>query len=419
MIDLSTGVAVIGGGPAGLMAADAASAAGAKVHVFDAMPSPGRKLLLAGRGGLNLTHSEPLPGFLDRYGGRRAALRPIIEAFPPEAVRRWAAGLGIETFTGTSGRIFPRDFKAAPLLRSWLRSLRERGVVIHARRRWRGVSDGALVFADGEIVRPGATVLALGGASWPNLGSDGSWTGPLAAAGIGIAPLRPANCGFDIAWPAALSRGFDGMPLKNVGLSFAGHTVKGEVVLTGYGIEGGAVYALSAPLRDAIARDGRAELRLDLKADLAVEQVALRLQRPRGAASLSTWLRKTLGLPGAAAALLRGFAGEALSDPPRLAQAIKAVALPLAAPRPIAEAISSAGGVLFEELDQRLMLRRLPGVFVCGEMLDWEAPTGGYLLQACLSTGRWAGAAAAAFVGATAPEPAGGTAASSAAGRNP
>ncbi len=394
MRDLSGSVVVVGAGPAGLMAAEAAAAAGASVHVFDAMPSAGRKFLLAGRGGLNLTHSEPLPAFLDRYGPARETLRPMIAAFPPQAVRDWAAGLGIGTFVGTSGRVFPDDFKAAPLLRAWLRRLKAAGVAFHPRRRWLGFAGDALLFDDGAV-RAVAAVLALGGASWPNLGSDGAWAAPMAAAGIAVAPLEPANCGFDIAWPAGLAAGFAGLPLKNIALSFAGRTLRGEAVLTAYGIEGGAVYALSSALRQAIERDGRAELLLDLKPDLGAAQLGERLRRPRQRASLSTYLKKTLNLPAGTAALLRGFAPGAVDDAPALAAAIKGLRLPLSTPRPVAEAISSAGGVCFTDVDATLMLRRRPGVFVAGEMLDWEAPTGGYLLQACLSTGRWAGAAAA------------------------
>ncbi len=389
-LDLSDAVVVLGGGPAGLMAAEAAARAGVAAHVFDAMPSPGRKFLLAGRGGLNLTHSEPLPALLARYGAAAERLAPMIAAFPPQAVRDWATGLGIGTFVGSSGRVFPDAFKAAPLLRAWLRELKARGVQVHARKRWSGFdADGRLVFADGGVVRAGATVLAFGGASWPNLGSDGGWVPLLEARGIAVERLRPANCGFAVAWPAGLPRGFEGVPLKNLGLSFAGRGLRGEVVLTEYGIEGGGVYALSAALREAIERDGAATLLLDLKGDLSPAQVAERLRRPRGGASLSTWLKKALNLPPAAATLLRAFGGD------DLAAAIKALPLPLTAPRPIAEAISSAGGVRFDQLDDGLMLRAQPGVFVAGEMLDWEAPTGGYLLQACLSTGRWAGARAA------------------------
>ncbi len=394
-------VAIIGGGPAGLMAAEAAASRGVTVDLYDAMPSVGRKFLLAGRGGLNLTHSEPLDSFLGRYGPARAVLRPMVEALPPDAVRAWAAGLGIDTFVGSSGRIFPTEFKAAPLLRAWVRRLRDLGVRFHPRHRWLGWDGEALLFRDQNgrtlSVQPGATVLALGGASWPRLGSDGGWTALLAAQGVTIAPLKPANCGFDIAWPDRLKAGFAGVPLKTVDLHFAGRSLRGEVMLTETGIEGGAIYALSAALRDAIEREGCARLILDLKPDLTVDAITERLRRPRGGASLATFLRKVLGLPPAAVQLLRGFAGDIPA-----AAAIKALPLPLVAPRPIAEAISSAGGIVLTELDDRLMLRRRPGVFTAGEMLDWEAPTGGYLLQACLSTGHWAGAAAAVFVSAAA-----------------
>jgi uncharacterized flavoprotein (TIGR03862 family) len=397
-----TAVAVIGGGPAGLMAAEAAAGCGVTVDLYDAMPSVGRKFLLAGRGGLNLTHSEPLDAFLARYGDARPFLTPMISAFPPTALRAWASGLGVETFVGTSGRVFPKEFKAAPLLRAWVRRLRELGVRFHPRTRWLGWEGADLLLqgADGTMLRsrPEATVLALGGASWPRLGSDGHWTGLLAELGVALSPLRPANCGFDIAWPDRLSRGFDGAPLKNVLLRLGERSVRGEVVLTATGIEGGAVYALSAALRDAIARDGSVELIIDLKADLDLAAVVERLARPRGAASLSTFLRKSLGLPPAAVQLLRGFLpASVLGEPHRLGEAVKGLALPLRAPRPIAEAISSAGGIALAELEPDLMLRSRPGLFAAGEMLDWEAPTGGYLLQACLSTGRWAGAAAAEY----------------------
>lgn len=396
-------IAVVGGGPAGLMAAEAAASRGVAVDLYDAMPSVGRKFLLAGRGGLNLTHSEALDAVLDRYGVARTMLQPIIQAFPPDAVRGWAAGLGIDTFVGTSGRVFPQEFKAAPLLRAWVRRLRELGVRLHPRHRWLGWDGAALSFhdANGQTLRiePGATVLALGGASWPKLGSDGGWTAVLAAHGIAVTPLKPANCGFDMAWPERLACGFAGIPLKTIGLTFAGRTVRGEAMLTETGIEGGAVYALSAALRDAIERNGQADLILDLKPDLTADAVTERLQRPRGSASLATFLRKSLGMPAAAVQLLRGFAAATAFDDARLlAEAIKALPLPLVAPRPIAEAISSAGGIALTELDDHLMLRHRPGTFAAGEMLDWEAPTGGYLLQACLSTGRWAGGAAAEFV---------------------
>ncbi|MDA8231437.1 MAG: TIGR03862 family flavoprotein [Magnetospirillum sp.] len=395
-------VIVIGGGPAGLMAAEEAALAGAKVEVFDAMPSAGRKFLLAGKGGLNLTHSEPFTAFVERYGDRAPRIRPHLAAFGPEALRAWAKALGIDTFVGSSGRVFPADFKAAPLLRAWLRRLKTAGVRFHLRHRWLGWdADGQLRFAapDGEIRRQGAaTVLALGGGSWPHLGSDGAWTAPVAARGIAIAPLRPSNCGFDVGWSDHFRERFAGAPIKLVTLRFAGRTSRGEVTLTETGIEGGPVYALSASLRDAIDRDGAAILELDLKPDWSAEKARQALARPQGSRSWSSHLSRCTGLTGAGAALLREILGR---DPPacpeRLATAIKALPLRLRAPRPLAEAISSAGGIGFESLGPDLMLSALPGVFAAGEMLDWEAPTGGYLLTACFATGRAAGAAAAAW----------------------
>jgi len=396
-------ILIIGAGPAGLMAAEAAMAAGGVVTVCDAMPSPGRKLLLAGKGGLNLTHSEPFPTFLTRYGDRAAWLEGHLAAFGPEILRAWAAGLGIDTFVGSSGRVFPAEFKAAPLLRAWLRRLKGQGMRLLVRHRWLGWdADGACRFAtpDGEVrYGAAATVLALGGASWPRLGSDGGWVGALAARGIGIAPLAPANCGFDIGWSAVMRQRHAGQPLKPVALSFAGRTLRGEIMLTETGIEGGAVYALSAALRDAIAADGAATLILDLKPDWEEGRLALALAQPRGSRSLSTHLPRTAHLSAVAVALLRETLPEAtLNDPARLAAAIKALPLVLKAPRPLAEAISTAGGIRRDELTDGLMLRRLPGVFAAGEMLDWEAPTGGYLLTACFATGRAAGLAAAAWV---------------------
>ncbi len=403
------GVAVIGGGPAGLMAAEAAAAAGTRVALFDAMPSAGRKFLLAGRGGLNLTHSEPFDRFLGRYGDDAAFLARALDAFGPDQVRAWAAGLGVATFVGSSGRVFPTDFKAAPLLRAWLRRLDGLGVHRHPRHRWLGWdAAGQLRFATpgGEIaVTAAATVLALGGASWPHLGSDGAWTGLLAGRGIEPAPLLPANCGFDAAgggpgglgWSPPLRR-FAGTPLQPVGLAFAGRSLRGELVLTETGVEGGAVYALSAALRDAIARDGGATLVLDLKPDWSEERLRLELARPHGSRSLSSHLARAVGLHGAAAALVREvLPRQAVADPAALAAALNGLPLRLTAPRPLAEAISTAGGLRFADLDDGLMLRALPGVFAAGEMLDWEAPTGGYLLTACLATGRTAGAAAAAW----------------------
>ncbi|HSV29067.1 MAG TPA: TIGR03862 family flavoprotein [Candidatus Omnitrophota bacterium] len=391
---------VIGAGPAGLMAAEALASRGHEVEVFDAMPSPARKFLLAGKGGLNLTHSEPLPAFVARYGARADVMAPLLAEFGPDQLRAWARDLGIETFVGTSGRVFPTDFKAAPLLRAWMRRLKASGVRLHARHRWLGwTPDGALRFAtpDGEIaVAAGVTILALGGASWPKLGSDGGWVPLLQERGVAVAPLRSANCGFDIGWSEHLRTRFAGAPLKSVTLSFAGETRKGEMVVTETGIEGGLVYALSAPIRDAIARDGAAVARLDLKPDWSEQRLRDALAKPRGSRSLSSHLERAAAIKGVAAALLREILPPAdLADPARLAAAIKALPLRLTAPRPLAEAISTAGGVRFEDVDESLMLRALPGVYVTGEMLDWEAPTGGYLLTACFALGRKAGLAAA------------------------
>jgi uncharacterized flavoprotein (TIGR03862 family) len=396
-------VAVIGGGPAGLMAAEALSGHGLAVAVFDAMPSAGRKLLMAGKSGLNLTHGEPLETFLDRYGDRRRPLEAALRAFDNAAVREWAAGLGVATFVGSSGRVFPADFKAAPLLRAWLRRLRAAGVRFHMRHRWQGwAADGGLRFAtaeDGETtVRPLATVLALGGASWPRLGSDAAWVPWLRAAGVAVAPFRPANCGFEIAWSAPLRDRFAGAPVKAVTLSFDGTVVRGECTVTPYGLEGSAVYTLSAALRDALDRGAAATLTLDLAPDRSEARLAGDLARPRGGRSLAGHLKRQANLSGVKAALLReGADRDTLTDPAALAARIKALPLRPTAARPVAEAISSAGGVAFAGLDERFMLTARPGVFCCGEMMDWEAPTGGYLLTACLATGRAAGAAAAAW----------------------
>ena len=396
--------AVVGGGPAGLAAAEALARAGAAVHVFDAMPSVGRKFLLAGKGGLNLTHSEPLDRFTSRYGERADKVWGWLQAFPPDALRSWAAGLGIGTFVGTSGRVFPTDMKAAPLLRAWLHRLRGQGVVFHQRHRWLGWDDGgALHFATPQGARrcsARATVLALGGASWPQLGSDGAWVPLLAAAGAEIAPLVPANCGFEVdpPWTPHLRERFAGAPIKPVVLRFSvAFERQGEFVLSDYGIEGSLVYAAGALVREAIARDGRATVMLDLLPDHDAARVAREVAQPRGARSLGSHLKSRFGLAGAKAALLHEvLPREALADAARLAAAIKALPLTLSAPRPIAEAISSAGGVRLESLDAAtLMLRSRPGVFCAGEMLDWEAPTGGYLLQAAMASGRVAGQGAA------------------------
>jgi uncharacterized flavoprotein (TIGR03862 family) len=386
-------VAVIGAGPAGLMAAEVLGAAGLPVTVYERMPSGGRKFLMAGRGGLNLTHSEDFGRFVTRYGPAADALRACLEAFTPADLRVWCEGLGEETFVGSSGRVFPRSFKASPLLRAWLRRLDSLGVRFALRHRWAGWEpDGTLRFqredGTGAQVRPDATVLALGGASWPRLGSDGSWVALLEQRGIPVSRLRPANAGFTVVWSDPFRGRFEGEPLKRVALSFGEAVVRGEAVVTADGIEGGAVYALSAPLRDAIDRDGSATLEVDLRPDLTAEGLAGRLAAPRKRQSTSTFLRKAAGLPPLAIALLREGTGNRIPDEPReIARAIKAVRLRLTGVKDLERAISTAGGVPFEALDGNLMLRDLPGVFVAGEMLDWEAPTGGYLLQASFATG--------------------------------
>jgi uncharacterized flavoprotein (TIGR03862 family) len=387
---------VIGAGPAGLMAAEAAAQAGAAVTVLDHMPSVARKLLIAGRGGLNLTHSEPLDRFVNRYGAARDALEPLIRAFPPEALVAWCEALGHPTFVGSSGRVFPRAMKASPLLRAWLARLASLGVAIRPRHRWTGFAqDGALRFAtpDGERLEGAdATVLALGGASWPRLGSDGAWTALLPD--VAIAPLRASNIGFAVAWSEHLRARFAGTPLKRIALSFSSTTTRGEAMITAQGIEGGAVYALSAALRDAIATQGRATLHIDLRPDIDRDALAQRINARPGAVTLSNHLRRAAGLPPVAIALVQEalHAGAPRDD---LAALVKALPVRLTAPFPIARAISSAGGIAWSELDDGLMLRRHPGIFACGEMLDWEAPTGGYLLQACFATGRAAGLTAA------------------------
>ncbi|RAK56041.1 aminoacetone oxidase family FAD-binding enzyme [Phenylobacterium soli] len=379
--------AVIGGGPAGLMAAETLAAAGLRVSVFERMPSVGRKLLIAGRGGLNLTHSEPLERFLARYGAAAERLRPIIEAYPPQTLVAWAEALGQPTFVGTSGRIFPKAMKASPLLRAWLARLAALGVTIHTRAEWTGWDEaGAITFADGQVQRFDAVVLALGGASWPRLGSTGAWAEILARRGLALAPFRPANCGFEVRWSEPFRTRFAGAPLKPLALSFEGRALRGEAMVAAYGLEGGAIYALSAPLRDAIERDGRAVLHLDLRPDLTEARLRERLAPPRGGQSMANFLRKAAGLSPVAIGLVREANGGEL--PSDLAAAIKDVRVTLTAPRGLDRAISSAGGLAWSEVDETLMLRPLPGVFVAGEMLDWEAPTGGYLLQGAFATGR-------------------------------
>jgi uncharacterized flavoprotein (TIGR03862 family) len=396
----SIDVAIIGAGPAGLMAAEVLSEAGTRVTVYDAMPSAGRKFLMAGRGGLNLTHSEPLQAFLDRYRKARPSLEAAIHAFPPENLRRWSEALGQPTFVGSSGRVYPVSFKASPLLRAWLRRLALRDVTFALRHRWTGWDDrGRLVFdaPDGpHVIEARATVLALGGASWPRLGSDGGWVEVLAAKGIAISPLRPANCGFVVAWSNIFRDRFEGAPLKGVTLSFGPQMAKGDIIVTRTGFEGGAVYALSAELRDAIENADEATLHIALRSDLAHADLAARLSAPRGKQSFSNFLRKAAQLAPVAIGLLQEVAASntlPLSSlaPDALADLINAVPIRLTGTAPIARAISSAGGIVFDELDADFMLRRLPGVFAAGEMLDWEAPTGGYLLQACFATGAAAG----------------------------
>ncbi|MEQ8377738.1 TIGR03862 family flavoprotein [Parvibaculum sp.] len=394
--------AVIGGGPAGLMAAERL-APHAEVHVFDAMPSLGRKYLLAGKSGLNITHGEPFDAFLTRFGDARTFLEPALRAFPPEAIRDWAAELGIETFEGSSGRIFPTAMKASPLLRAWLARLRGAGVIFHARHRWTGFTEeGSLRFRmpDGDSTHVAkAVVLALGGASWPRLGADGSWIPFIEARGISVAPMRPANCGFDIAWSRHMKENFAGAPVKSIMLSFGGKHVKGDFVVTSTGIEGSAVYALSAPLRDFLDAGAKANLVVDLAPDRDETRLARDLAAPRGKSSMANHLRRKAGIDGAKAALLREHAGsDVFGDPERLAQSIKHLSMPIDRPRPVAEAISVDGGIALGELNSDYMLAKMQGVFTAGEMLDWEAPTGGYLITACLATGRAAGEGAARFL---------------------
>ncbi len=393
----SQGIAIVGGGPAGLMAAETLAGAGLPVTVYERMPSVGRKLLIAGRGGLNLTHTEPLPAFLARYHPAQPALAAAIEATPPEALRAWCEGLGQPTFVGSSGRVFPESFKASPLLRAWLARLAERGVAIRTRHRLTGLGeDGTLTFETPEgphTLRPRAALLALGGASWPRLGSDGAWVPLLEAAGLAVAPLKPANVGFAVAWSAhwsaQVAARFAGAPLKRIAARIGEDAARGEAVVTAGGIEGGVIYALGRPIREAVERAGRATLVLDLRPDLDAGALTKKLGKSRPGESLSTRLRKAAGLDPVAAALLREAHANALpGEAGALAAAIKAAPLRLTAPAPIARAISTAGGLTFGELDARFMLRARPGLFAAGEMLDWEAPTGGYLLQAAFASGR-------------------------------
>jgi uncharacterized flavoprotein (TIGR03862 family) len=400
MSSIPNNVAIIGAGPAGLMAAEVLAQAGARVTVYDAMASVGRKFLMAGRGGLNLTHSEPLHLFLTRYGEATPKVAAAIEAFPPERLRAWCEALGQETFVGSSGRIFPKTLKASPLLRAWLRRLDASGVRFSLRHRWTGWDEnGGLLFQTPNglaVVDARATVLALGGASWPRLGSDAGWVKTLSGKSVKISPLKPANCGLTVTWSEVFRNRFEGEPLKGIALSFGAHRVRGEAVITRNGIEGGAIYALSADLREAILSSGNARLPVALRPDLKASDLTARLSSPRGKQTFSNWLRKAAQLSAVGIGLLQETAkasGAALSSlsPEQLAELINAVPVELTGISPIARAISTAGGLAFDELDTDFMIRRLPGVFAAGEMLDWEAPTGGYLLQASFATGAAAG----------------------------
>jgi uncharacterized flavoprotein (TIGR03862 family) len=404
---LESDVAIVGGGPAGLMASDVLVRGGVRVTIYDQMPAVGRKFLLAGRGGLNLTHSEPLDQFLRRYGSAETRIRSAIEASSPDDLRAFSAELGQPTFVGSSGRVFPKAMKASPLLRAWLRRLAAMGVTFKLRHRWRGWDEsGRLVFdtPDGRaVIAADASVLALGGASWPKLGSDGAWVAAMEKTGIVVAPLRPANCGFLVGWSAIFRDRFEGEPLKRIALSFGERTARGEAVITGKGLQGGGLYALSNVLRESIASHGHAVLLIDLLPDKNVTALEQKLGAPRNKQSLANVLRKALSLSPVAIGLLQEAAvasSKRLSEssPEALASLIKAVPVRLVGVEPIGRAISTAGGVTFDEIDEHFMLRRRPGTFVAGEMLDWEAPTGGYLLQACFATGAAAGRGALQFL---------------------
>jgi uncharacterized flavoprotein (TIGR03862 family) len=391
-------VAIIGGGPAGLMAAEVLSQAGIKVDLYDAMPSVGRKFLLAGVGGMNITHSEPYPAFLSRYAERAPFIAPLLRSFGADTLREWIHQLGIETFVGSSGRVFPTDMKAAPLLRAWLKRLREAGVTVHTRHRWLGWDDnGGIRIAHGEeqqTITPDAVLLALGGASWARLGSDGAWLPLLQQQGVTISGLQPSNCGFEVAgWSELMRSKFAGAPLKNIAMGLQGQTPRlGECVVTETGVEGSLVYALSAQIREQINQQGFSTVAVDLLPGKAIDNIQAALTKPRGSRSMSKHLHSQLGIDGVKAALLRELApAEFFADPLLLSKALKALPLTLIKTRPIDEAISTAGGVPFEALTDELMLKQLPGVFCAGEMLDWEAPTGGYLLTACFASGRAAG----------------------------
>jgi uncharacterized flavoprotein (TIGR03862 family) len=386
-------IAILGGGPAGLMAAEALSQNHLHVDVYDSMSSLGRKFLMAGKSGLNLTHAEPFERFVQRYGSRQKEVESWLKDFTPDDLRAWANELGVETFVGSSGRVFPVGMKASPLLRAWLRRLDQSGVNVHLRHKWIGwTADGSLRFEtpDGEkTVRADAVILALGGGSWARLGSSGEWVDGLRQAGVQVRELRPANCGFDVAWSDHFRSRFEGQPIKSVILTFSDFQQQGEFIVTKHGMEGSLIYAASARIRDEIEVNGRATILLDLAPDSTKEKLAASLARPRGSRSTSSHLEKTVNIKGVKAGLLWEYVPKAdFADAHKLAEAIKNLPVPLVAPRPLDEAISSAGGVTFESLDAHLMLNSKPGVFCAGEMLDWEAPTGGYLLTACFASGR-------------------------------
>ncbi|MDB5524653.1 MAG: Flavoprotein family/uncharacterized flavoprotein family [Rhizobium sp.] len=384
-------IAIIGGGPAGLMAAEMLSGSGHSVTVYESMPTVGRKFLLAGKSGLNITHSEDTARFATRFGAASEHLRPALDAMTPGDIREWAMGLGTETFVGSSGRVFPRVMKASPLLRAWLARLEAQGVSILRRHRWTGFSDDGYAFDTPEgqtIVRPDAALLALGGASWPRLGADAAWVPWLLEKSVEINAFRPANCGFDVDWSDVFRDRFAGAPVKSVTATTDAGTFPGEFVISKHGIEGSLVYAHAANLRDSLSADGKARLTVDLMPGRKAERLASDLARQGSKASLSSRLRKGAGIEGVKAALLRELGEDHFADPTRLARLIKALPIPVLRPRPIAEAISSAGGIAWHDVDDQYMLKALPGIFVAGEMLDWEAPTGGYLLTACLATGR-------------------------------
>ncbi|MBW9114092.1 TIGR03862 family flavoprotein [Rhizobium cauense] len=395
-------IAILGGGPAGLMAAESLSSTGYAVTVYEAMPTVARKFLLAGKSGLNITHSEEYDRFSSRFGVSNSRLRAALDAFKPNDVRSWAAGLGTETFIGTSGRVFPRVMKASPLLRAWLRRLDQQGVTILTRHRWFGFSDGGYIIQTPEgpmTIHPDAALLALGGASWPRLGSDGSWLPWLSEKGVAIGDFQPANCGFDVEWSDHLRQRFSGEPVKSVTATSTAGVIPGEFVITRHGIEGSLIYAHATALRNRLATGKATALEVDLMPGRSQERIAREIAKQDQKASLSNRLRKGAGVDGVKAALVRELADDAdLQDPQRLANLIKALPIPISAPRPIAEAISSAGGVEWGGIDRNYMLKALPGLFVAGEMIDWEAPTGGYLLTACFATGRAAASGIAAWL---------------------